>query len=203
MSDTGPNQGTLKVFPDLLLGSAYILLRPFFRPLKRSGTEPNTPSLKFEDWTVNWDSPEFPGSVLGNTQELNERTHPHLDLAKTVVSVPRVDPGDQVFWHCDVIHAVENQHRGTSDSSVMYIPAVPLTVDNAHYLRLQRENFVAGLPPPDFPGGQGESGCIGRAMVDHLKSIEARQMFGFEPFAVSSGGENRQVVQLANQALGL
>ncbi len=102
MSDTGPSQGTLKVFPDLLLGSAYILLRPFFRPLKPSSpvgdnAEPNTPSLKFEDWTVNLDSPEFPGSVLGNTQELNERTHPHLDLAKTMVAVPRVDPGDQVF----------------------------------------------------------------------------------------------------------
>lgn len=165
MSDTGPNQGTLKVFPDLLLGSAYILLRPFFRPLKRSGnTEPNTPSLKFEDWAVNLDSPEFPGSVLGNTQELNERTHPHLDLAKTVVSVPRVDPGDQVFCtyhrassslvgegpglividtytgHCDVIHAVENQHRGTSDSSVMYIPAVPLTVDKlrVHIARAEK-----------------------------------------------------------------
>ena len=166
MSDTGPNQGTLKVFPSLLLGSAYILLRPFFRPLKRSSnTEPNTPSLKFEDWSINLDSPEFPGSVLGNTQELNERTHPHLDLAKTVVSVPRVDPGDQVFCtyhcasssslvgegplligidtcagHCDVIHAVENQHRGTSDSSVMYIPAVPLTVDKlrVHVARAEK-----------------------------------------------------------------
>ncbi|KAF8341047.1 hypothetical protein F5887DRAFT_888290 [Amanita rubescens] len=209
MSDTGPTQGTLQVFPDLLLGSAYILLRPFFRPLKLSSTpagdntKHNTPSLKFEDWTVNLDSPEFPGSILGNTQELNERTHPHLDLAKTMVSVPRVDPGDQVFWHCDVIHAVESQHRGTSDSSVMYIPTAPLTIDNAHYLRLQRENFVAGLPPPDFPGGRGESECIGRATIDVLKSTEARRTAGFEPFVASAGGENVQVVQRANQALGL
>lgn len=103
MSDTGPNQGTLQVFPDLLLGSAYILLRPFFHPVKLGNPAGDTaPSLKFEDWTINLESSEFPGSVLGNTQELNERTHPHLKLAKTMVSVPRVDPGDQVFctYHC-------------------------------------------------------------------------------------------------------
>lgn len=114
MSDTGPNQGTLKVFPNLLLGSAYILLRPFFRPLKPStNTEPSTPSLKFEDWAVNLDSPEFPGSVLGNTQELNERTHPHLDLARTMVSVPRVEPGDQVF--CTYYHCASSSLAGDLD----------------------------------------------------------------------------------------
>lgn len=32
-SKTGPQQGTLKVFPDVLLSNAYIILRPFFRPL--------------------------------------------------------------------------------------------------------------------------------------------------------------------------
>lgn len=29
MSEKGPTQGTLKVFPDVLLSSAYIILRPF------------------------------------------------------------------------------------------------------------------------------------------------------------------------------
>jgi hypothetical protein len=32
-SKTAPGQGTLKVFPDVLLSNAYIILRPFFRPL--------------------------------------------------------------------------------------------------------------------------------------------------------------------------
>ena len=31
MSETAPTQGTLKVFPDVLLSNAYIILRPFFR----------------------------------------------------------------------------------------------------------------------------------------------------------------------------
>lgn len=32
-SKAGPGQGTLNVFPDVLLSNAYIILRPFFRPL--------------------------------------------------------------------------------------------------------------------------------------------------------------------------
>ena len=31
-SETAPTQGTLRVFPDVKLSNAYIMLRPFFRP---------------------------------------------------------------------------------------------------------------------------------------------------------------------------
>ena len=34
-----------------------------------------------------------------------------------MISVPKVYPGDAVFWHCDVVHAVEIDHTGTSDSA--------------------------------------------------------------------------------------
>ena len=30
--------------------------------------------------------------------------------------------------HCDLIHAVEGEHSGVGDSSVLYIPAAPLTL---------------------------------------------------------------------------
>ncbi|RDB20698.1 Uncharacterized protein YbiU [Hypsizygus marmoreus] len=176
MSSTGPNEGTLRVLPLLTLSSAYIMLRPFFRPRSAHST-----SLNFEDWEVDIDGTSFPGSGMGKTQELNETTHPHLRLDK-MVSMPRVEPGDQVYWHCDVVHAVETQHRGLSDSSVLYIPAVPLTLNNASYLRDQRLNFVAGLPAPDFPGGEGESKFVGHASVDDLATQDARRMFGFEKF---------------------
>ncbi|PFH46582.1 hypothetical protein AMATHDRAFT_69546 [Amanita thiersii Skay4041] len=198
MSSTGPNEGTLKVFPNVKLSTAYMILRPFFRPKPGCAG-----SLKFDDWEPDLDTPTFPGSAIGNTQELNEKTHPHLDLARTMISIPRVEPGDQVFWHCDVIHAVESQHKGTTDSSVLYIPAVPLTLNNASYLHDQRLNFEAGLPAPDFPGGKGESQCIGRAIADDVKSAEARRMFGFEPLVVSPTGGNASFVQKANQLLGL
>jgi hypothetical protein len=39
----------------------------------------------------------------------------------------------------------------------MYIPTVPLTAINAQYVRDQRESFLQAIPPPDFPGGVGES----------------------------------------------
>lgn len=96
MSSTGPNEGTLRVLPMLSLASAYILLRPFFRP-----RDLLSPSLNFEDWVPDLDSPTFPGSSIGKTQEFNEKTHPHLQLAKTVVSIPRVEPGDQVY--CELV----------------------------------------------------------------------------------------------------
>ncbi|PPR06769.1 LOW QUALITY PROTEIN: hypothetical protein CVT26_003920, partial [Gymnopilus dilepis] len=191
LSSTGPGEGTLKVLPMLKLASAYIMLRPFFRPA--------------EDWVPDLESSTFPGSSIGKTQELNELTHPHLRLEKTMVSVPRVEPGDQVYWHCDVVHAVEANHGGKGDSSVLYIPAVPLTVHNANYMRDQCVNFLAGLPPPDFPGGEGESFFVGRGTPDDILSgKEGSRMFGLEGYEVPDGagkdGEKKFFEQV-NQAL--
>lgn len=198
LSSTGPNEGTLRVLPMLSLSTAYTILRPFFRP-----KNPHSTSLKFEDWEVDLDGPRFPGSSIGKTQELNERTHPHLKLGRTMVSVPRVEPGDQVYWHCDVVHAVEAQHRGLGDSSVLYIPAVPLTIHNASYLRDQRLNFLSGHPPPDFPGGEGESKFIGRGTLADVSSPEGCRTFGFEEFTTNEGGLKAEFVERANRALAL
>lgn len=49
------------------------------------------------------ESPTFPGSSIGKTQELNERTHPHLKLGQTMVSIPKVEPGDQVYCQFSLI----------------------------------------------------------------------------------------------------
>ncbi|KAL9712131.1 hypothetical protein Ac2012v2_005208 [Leucoagaricus gongylophorus] len=180
LSSTEPNEGTLQVLPNLPVASSYIILRPFFRP-----KNPRSDSLKFEDWELDTDSSRFPGSSIGKTQELNVKSHPHLHLDKTMVSIPKVQPGDQVYWHCDVVHAVESIHSGAGDSSVFYIPAVPLTLNNAYYLRDQHSNFVAGLPAPDFPGGEGESQCIGRGSAKDVKSVEGKRALGFERFETS------------------
>ena len=34
-----------------------------------------------------------------------------------MTSVPKVNPGDMVFWHCDVVHSVEREHTGLEDSA--------------------------------------------------------------------------------------
>ena len=73
-----------------------------------------------------------------------------------MISVPTVQPGDMVFWHCDVVHAVEKEHNGKGDSSVMYIPAMPSCAQNVDYVARQRHNFELGQPPPDFPQGRTE-----------------------------------------------
>jgi hypothetical protein len=89
MSGTGPGEGTLRVAPLLKLATAYMILRPFFKP--------RTPSSGLDDWIVDLESAAFPGSQMGKTQELSETTHPHLQLSRMMVSVPRVDPGDQIY----------------------------------------------------------------------------------------------------------
>ncbi|KAJ7076212.1 hypothetical protein B0H15DRAFT_955889 [Mycena belliarum] len=133
------------------------MLRPFFR-----ARSPASASLRWED-----------RNALDLDGTAAAATHPHLRLEKTMVSMPRVEPGDQM------IHAVEGYHGGTEDSSVMCIPAVPLTLINAHYLRDQRKNFLAGLPAPDFPGGKGESTFVGRATSADLYP-DGRRAVGFE-----------------------
>jgi hypothetical protein len=79
-----------------------------------------------------------------------------MRLDDTMVSVPKVHPGDMVFWQADVVHAVEKEHNGSGDSSVMYIPAVPKCPQNEDYVKRQAELFLQGCPPPDFPQGRTE-----------------------------------------------
>lgn len=65
--------------------------------------------------------PTFPGATPGHGQFFPTRKwHPHLQLERTVVSVPRVRPGDYVFWHADLVHEVERRHNGLEDSSVSF-----------------------------------------------------------------------------------
>ncbi|KAJ7698985.1 hypothetical protein B0H17DRAFT_1196577 [Mycena rosella] len=142
---------------------------------------------------------EFPGSGVRTGQELNDATHSHLRLNKTMISMPHVEPGDQVYWHCDLIHAIETYHGGKIDSSVMYIPAAPLTLLNAECLRDQRSNFLAvdlnasRHAISDFPGGQGEKEFVGRATVADVHP-DGRRALGFEIFALPGDG-NRLFVE--------
>lgn len=142
MSDTSPGEGTLRINPMLKLASAYFMLRPFFNLQKTQ------PSFSADS--------DFPGAYYGQAQELRDKTHPHL-LADSMVSIPKVEPGDYVAWHCDTIHAVDPTHNGKGDSSVMYIPAAPLCRTNVEYLVRQRSKALGYAVPPDFPGGDEEN----------------------------------------------
>lgn len=119
MSDTGPGEGTLRLFPDVLLSNAYLLLRPFFKPItslsgfqQTFGPEKEEEAIRAYLATSNWrfdnSQPDFPGVIpidggklfIGQTLDTNTHPHMRLDRENTMVSIPRVKPGDMVFWHC-------------------------------------------------------------------------------------------------------
>ena len=80
------------------------MLRPFFKPKSTAfrGASDNIP-LGFNDWELDLSGTEFPGSHLAKAQILNENTHPHLKLSRTMRSIPKVEPGDQVYCESDFI----------------------------------------------------------------------------------------------------
>ncbi|KAL9585082.1 MAG: hypothetical protein Q9203_004402 [Teloschistes exilis] len=196
MSEVEDGEGHLMVCPMIKEATAYFLLRPFFSAV--------------DNWTLeNPTSSLLQGAVPANCQELNPSLHPHLGLENTMVHIPRVRPGDYVAWHCDTIHAVDKVHRGASDSSVMYIPACPLTEANAEYLARQRETFAEGLPAPDFPSSdEGESHHRGRLTPEYVMkniSMEAQRAMGLVAFPAEAKGvleQERMVMRRANEILG-
>ena len=98
LSHTGPGECTLRVLPSLSLATAYIILRPFFRlASSASYSRPEDIPLEADAWVLDLDNPRFPGSTLGKSQVITPVTHPHLKVDKTVVSIPPVEPGDQVY----------------------------------------------------------------------------------------------------------
>ncbi|KAF4570972.1 hypothetical protein EYR36_008299 [Pleurotus pulmonarius] len=179
LSETAPTQGTLKVFPDVLMSNAYLILRPFFRPRV---TEDPKALLDPENWAFDIATPEFPGIFPRDGGFAGPRPtpalHPHLRLEQTMISVPAVKPGDMVFWHCDVIHSVEEEHTGKEDSAVMYIPAVPSTPQNEAYVKRQFDDFVKGKRPADFPKGQDEIGFVGVGRPEDVVNPLGRRAMG-------------------------
>jgi len=214
MSNTGPYEGTLLVNPLLSRATAYFLLRPFFSPKVAANetTSEGYPDtyLAPENWILDL-APQnswIQGATPGHGQELRHNLHPHLDLPNTMVHMPRVQPGDYVSWHCDTIHAVDSVHAGASDSSVLYIPSCPLTVQNAAFLARQRARFLEGTPSPDFGGGKGESLHVGRPGVEDVRRVEdgdGMRAFGLKAWDSAEarlGKGQKSVMEQANSILG-
>lgn len=218
LSSTGPLEGTLLVNPLLAKATAYYLLRPFFSP--KRGVDPGAQTtteeisssddfLASDNWELNTTQNQWVhGATPGHGQELAHVLHPHLNLPKSMVHVPKVKPGDYVAWHCDTIHAVDKVHQGKSDSSVLYIPACPMTEYNAQYLARQRDAFVQGVPSPDFGGGVGESEHEGRITADDVTNLvndDALRAMGLKEWDSDAAGLSpgeRVILDRANKVLG-
>jgi Gig2-like len=104
----------------------------------------------------------------------------HGILLEAVTSIPLMQPGDTVFWHSDVVHAVENEHKGQGYSNVMYIAATVGCAKNTGYLARQAPAFLAGKTPPDFAPDDFEVDFRGRGTEADLTAL-GRSQLGLPP----------------------
>ncbi len=104
----------------------------------------------------------------------------HALLLEGLTSIPLMQPGDTVFWHSDVIHAVENEHKGSGYSNVMYIGATVGCEKNTAYLAKQAPAFLSGKTPPDFAPDNFEVDFRGRATEADLTAL-GRSQLGLPP----------------------
>ncbi|OLL31583.1 hypothetical protein BTH42_11650 [Burkholderia sp. SRS-W-2-2016] len=152
LTPQGPGDGTLQLVP-IANAMAYILLRAL------------------QDDVADDD---LCGAMPGRALSINAKYH--APLFDALSSIPLMQAGDTVFWHSDVIHAVEDAHRGKGYSNVMYIASAPACAKNDAYLKRQRASFVEGMSPPDFPADHFEVDFTGRATTEDLSTLGKQQM---------------------------
>jgi hypothetical protein len=148
----GPGDGTLQLLP-IARAIVYLLLRPLAKDVP-------------ED--------DLCGAQPGRALSLVDRWHALLKPA--ISPIPLVEPGDTVWWHSDIVHAVEDQHKGSGYSNVIYIGAAPYCAKNAAYLERQKAAFLSGASAPDFSAENFEVDFDGRATPDDLTELGKRQM---------------------------
>lgn len=111
-----------------------------------------------------------PGRALGASPQW------HAALLEGLVSIPQMEPGDTIWWHSDVIHAVEDKHGGSGYSNVIYIGAAPWCAKNEAFAKKQAAAFLEGRSSPDFAPEDYELGFAQRAMAAELSPLGRKQM---------------------------
>jgi len=149
----GKGDGTLQLIP-IANAMAYILLRAL---------QDDVPET------------ELCGAEPGRALSVDPVWHEALTAART--SIPLMEPGDAVFWHSDLVHAVEDEHNGAGYSNVMYIGGTAGCAKNSAYLVGEAAAFLAGKTPPDFPADNFEVDFKGRATEADLTAL-GRSQFG-------------------------
>lgn len=114
------------------------------------------------------------GAKPGRALSISEQYHGML--IRALSSIPVMEPGDTVFWHTDVVHAVENEHNGTGYSNVMYIASAPGCAKNSAYLERQALSFLSGKTPPDFAPDDFEVNFEGRGTIADLTELGRAQL---------------------------
>lgn len=95
----------------------------------------------------------------------------------------------------------------SSTTTLLYIPACPLTQTNALFLARQRKAFLLGFPGPDFAGGGGESFHMGRPGVQEVNeaggeaALRATGLLAWDEDDATGGDAERLVLAAANGIL--
>ncbi|WP_437891772.1 DUF1479 domain-containing protein [Phytobacter sp. V91] len=152
LSDMIPGQGLLHVVP-LPEAMAYILLRPLLDDVP-------------ED--------ELCGVAPGRVLPISQQWHPLL--MEALSSIPALEAGDSVWWHCDVIHAVAPVDNQQGWGNVMYIPAAPMCAKNLAYARKVKVALEKGASPGDFPREDYEASWEGRFTLADLNDHGKRAL---------------------------
>ena len=152
LTEQGPNDGTLQLIP-IVKGMSYILTRALLDDVPEN---------------------ELCGSKAGKALSINEKYHSLL--LEGLISIPKMNPGDTIWWHPDVVHAVEEKHQGKNYSNVIYVGATPYCKKNIDYIKKQSKKFIEGKSPPDFAPEDYEVNYKGRVTVNDLSELAKKQL---------------------------
>lgn len=152
LSTQGPGDGTLQLIPSVN-ALPYMLLRAL---------QDDVPEGKL--------CSALPGRALLVDPEW------HGELLQGLVPIPQMNPGDTIWWHPDVVHAVEDEHKGSGYSNVIYIGSAPLCEKNSRYLAEQAAAFKEGRSAPDFAAENYELYYPDRATEADLSTLGKQQL---------------------------
>ena len=152
LSDMLPGQGLLHVVP-IPEAMAYVLLRPLLDDVPDD---------------------ELCGVAPGRVLPISAQWHPLLIEALT--SIPALEAGDSVWWHCDVIHSVAPVTDQQGWGNVMYIPAAPLCEKNLAYAKRVKAALEKGASPGDFPREDYETTWADRFTLTDLNEHGKRAL---------------------------
>lgn len=152
LTEQGPNDGTLQLIP-IAKSMAYVLTRALLDDVPEH---------------------ELCGSKSGRALTVNQKYHSLL--LEGLISIPKMNPGDTIWWHPDVIHAVEDIHTGSNYSNVVYVGSMPFCEKNLNYAKKQAEKFLKGESPSDFAPEDYEVSYKNRTLINDLSDLGKKQM---------------------------
>ena len=152
LTEQGPGDGTLQLIP-IAKSMAFILTRALM-----------------DDVSEN----DLCGSKPARALSVNSTYH--ALLLRGLVSIPKTNAGDTVWWHPDVVHAVEDHHTGKGYSNVVYVGSTPYCEKNLSYAKKQSVKFLEGKSPPDFAEEDYEVRYKNRAKASDLTPLGKKQL---------------------------